>query len=69
MTQGLLMKQPAELHPEVFNLLLQLHAHKISPQDAMAQLIPFLMHCETQEELDSLEPVKEHILAWTKIQE
>ena len=64
-----MMKQPAELHPEVFNLLLKLHAHKISPQEALAQLIPFLMDCESEEELSVLEPVKEHILAWAKAQE
>ena len=64
-----MMKQPSSTQSQDFlEILLKLQADAISPQDAMAQLVPYLLECKTEEQAAILEPVKESIIARMKYQ-
>ena len=53
-------------HPEIFGILRKLHSGTCSPQQAMTELVPYLMACKTQSELSELEPAKKYIVNWQK---
>jgi hypothetical protein len=61
-----MMKQPANISSEVQNILVRLREGEISCEEAMAQLIPHIMACKSDEELVGLESAKEFVVGFEK---